>query len=88
MFLFIAGIFVIVNLVGIFTIKSIMDSLFEVLKASIKYFIIEKSDIEKKELTDFESLYNSPYNFYEQYFKDLSKNKIDFDLIMFCDFVG
>ena len=38
MFLFIAGIFVIVNLVGIFTIKSIMDSLFKVLKDSLNFF--------------------------------------------------
>ena len=88
MFLFTAGIFVIVNLVGIFTIKSIMDSLFKVLKASLKFFLLEKSDIEEKELTDFQSLYNSPYNFYAQYFKDLSENKIDFDLIMFWDFIG
>ena len=88
MFLFIAGIFVIVNLVGIFTIKSIMDSLFKVLKDSLNFFLLEESDIEEKELTDFKSLYNSPYNFYAQYFKDLSENKIDLDLIMFWDFIG
>ena len=52
----------IVNLVGIFTIKSIMDSLFKVLKDSLNFFLLEKSDIEEKELTDFKSLYNSPYN--------------------------
>ena len=81
-------IFVIVNLVGIFTIRSIMYSLFEILKKSLKYFLWKKSDLEEYELTDIEARYNSPYNFYEQYFNDIPKNEVDFDLIMFWDFLG
>ena len=85
---FIAGIFVIINLTGIFTLKSVMDSLLTVFKNDIKYFLWEKSDLESKELTDFESRFNSSYNFYKQFFNDISKNKVDFDLIMFWDFIG
>ena len=88
MFIFVAGIFVIINLMGIYTIRDIMDSLFEVFKNSIQYFLWKKSDLESKELTDFESRFNSSYNFYGQYFTDISKNKVNFDLIMFWDFIG
>ena len=85
---FVAGIFVTINLVGIFTLKSVMDSLFEVFKNSFQYFLLKKSDLEEKELTDFESRFNSSYNFYEQFFNDISNNKIDFDIIMFWDIIG
>ena len=88
LFFYVGLIFVITNLVGIFTLRSIMDSLFEIFKNSIQYFIWKKSDLEKYELTDIESRFNSPYNFYEQYFNDISQNDVDFDLIMFWDFFG
>ena len=87
-FLVLGLIFVIINLVGIFTIRSIMNSLFEILKKSLKYFLWKKSNLEEYELTDIENRYNSQYNFYEQYFNDISKNEVDFDLIMFWDFLG
>ena len=48
----------------------------------------EESELEKNGLIDFESYYNSSYNFYEQYYKDLSENEVDFDLMMFWDFLG
>ena len=88
MLFFTGGIFVIINLIGIFTIRTIMNSLYEILIISIQNFLYKKSDLEKYDLTDFESYYNSSYNFYEQYFNDISKNEVDFDLMMFWDFVG
>ena len=87
-FFFVVILFVIINLIGIFTLRGIMNSLYEIFIISIKYFLYKKSDLEKYELTDFVSRYKSPYNFYEQYFNDISKNEIDFDLMMFWDFVG
>ena len=80
--------FVILNLISVFTLRGIMNSLYENIKNSIKYFLYKESEIEKYELTDFESLYNSSYNFYNQYFNDIAQNRIDFDLIMFWDFIG
>ena len=65
-----------------------MNSIYEIFIISVKYFLYKKSDLEKYELTDFVNIYKSPYNFYEQYFNDISKNQIDFDLMMFWDFVG
>ena len=88
MYFFVAGLFVFVNLLGIFTIRGIMNSLYEIFKISIQYFLYKKSELEKYGLTDFESLYNSSYNFYEQYFNDISNNEVDFDLMMFWDFFG
>ena len=88
MYLVFAGIFVIINLMGIYTIRAIMTSLYEVFINSIQYYLWKKSDLEKNELTDFESIYNSSYNFYEQFFEDLSNNEVDFDLMMFWDFFG
>ena len=88
MYLVFAGIFVIINLMGIYTIRAIMTSLYEIFINSIQYYLWKKSDLEKNELTDFESIYNSSYNFYEQFFEDLSNNEVDFDLMMFWDFFG
>ena len=87
-FFFVVILFVIINLIGIFTIRGIMNSLYEIFIISVKYFLYKKSDLEEYDLTDFVSRYKSPYNFYEQYFNDISKNEIDFDLMMFWDFVG
>ena len=55
---------------------------------SIQYFLYKKSDLELHGLTDFENLFNSSYNFYNQYFTDISNNEVDFDLMMFWDFIG
>ena len=55
---------------------------------SVEYFLWKNSDFEKNELIDIENRYNSSYNFYEQYFNDISKNEVDFDLIMFWNFLG
>ena len=55
---------------------------------SVQYFLYKKSDLELYGLTDFENLFNSSYNFYNQYFTDISNNEVDFDLMMFWDFVG
>ena len=87
-FFIFAILFVIINLIGIFTIRGILNSLYEIFIISIKYFLYKKSDLEKNELTDFVSLYKSKYNFYKQYFNDISKNEIDFDLMMFWNFLG
>ena len=88
MYYFIAALFVTINLIGSFTLKEILNSLYEIFKNSIKYFLWEESELEKDRLIDFESYYNSSYNFYEQYYKDLSENEVDFDLMMFWDFLG
>ena len=79
---------IIINLIGIFTIRAVMNSLYEVFTNSVQYYLRKKSDLEKNESTDLESIYNSPYNFYFQFFNDISNNEIDFDLMMFWDFFG
>ena len=86
--LIIGAIHLIINLIGIFTIKSIMDTLFNFFFDSLKYFLYKTSDLEKFNLTDFKSLYLSPYNFYTNYFEHISNNKVEFDLMMFWDFIG
>ena len=83
-----AAIMIIINLIGIFTIRAVMNSLYEVFTKSVQYYLWKKSDLEKNELTTLESIYNSPYNFYSQFFNDISNNEIDFDLMMFWDFFG
>ena len=88
MFIIVGGLFLLINLMAILTTKTILESLYEIFINSVQYFLYKKSDLESHSLTDFESLYNSSYNFYNQYYKDISSNKVDFDLIMFWDFVG
>ena len=88
MFFLIAVIFVIINLMAIFTTKKILESLYEIFVNSVQYFLYKKSDLELYGLIDFENLFNSSYNFYNQYFTDISNNEVDFDLMMFWDFVG
>ena len=83
MFFLIAVIFVIINLMAIFTTKKILESLYEIFVNSVQYFLYKKSDLELYGLTDFENLFNSSYNFYNQYFTDISNNEVDFDLMMF-----
>ena len=80
--------FNILYLVGIFTIKSVMDNLFKNLKVSLKNFLFKKSYLEKFKLTDFKSRFLSSYNFYERYFNNISTNEINFNLIMFWNFTG
>ena len=87
-FIFFGLFFLIINSVGIFTIRSVINSLFEIWKFSIKCFFYKQSDLSKYNLTDFASRFNSSYNFYEQYFNDIYNNNVDFDLIMFWDFIG
>ena len=65
-----------------------MNSLLEVLKNSTKYYLYKKSDLEEQNLTDYTSRFNSKYNFYTHLFTEISNNEVDFDLIMFWDFVG
>ena len=65
-----------------------MYSLYEIFTNSIKCYLWEESELEKNESNDFESLYNSPYNFYKQFFSDISNNEVDFDLMLFWDFLG
>ena len=85
----IIGVFhLIINLVGIFTIKSIMDTLFDVFFDGLKYFIYKKSELQEYNLTDYKSRYLSSYNFYERFFEHISDNEVEFDLMMFWDFVG
>ncbi len=84
----IAAIFLIINLMAIFITKKILESLSEIFVNSIQYFFYKQSDLELYGLTDFENLFNSSYNFYNQYFTDISNNEVDFDLMMFWDFVG
>ena len=88
MFFLITVIFVIINLMAIFTTKKILESLYEIFVNSVQYFLYKKSDLELYGLIDFENLFNSSYNFYNQYFTDISNNEVDFDLMMFWDFVG
>ena len=84
----IGAIQLIINLVGIFTIKSIMDTLFDVFFDGLKYFIYKKSELQEYNLTDYKSRYLSSYNFYERFFEHISDNEVEFDLMMFWDFVG
>ena len=86
--LVIGAIYVIINLTGIFTIKSVMDALFKTFKVSLKNFLYKKSYLDKYKLTDYKNRFLSSYNFYEIYFKSISSNDIDLDLIMFWDFIG
>ena len=58
-----------------------MNSLFEIFKFSVECFY-KQSDLEKYNLTDFTSRFNSSYNFYEQFFNDISNNNVDFNLMM------
>ena len=88
MYYIISTLFITINLIGNFTLKWILNSLYQIFKNSIKYFLWEESELEKNRLIDFESYYNSSYNFYEQYYKDLNENEVDFDLMMFWDFLG
>ena len=89
-YIFIGGLFVTINLVSVFTIRSVMNSLFEIFKFSVKCFFYKQSDLEKYNLTDFTNRFNSSYNFYEQFFNDIynNNNNVDFDLMMFWDFIG
>ena len=82
------GIFVIINLTGIFTVKNVMDTLFKTLKVDLKNYLFKKSNLEKNNLTDFKNIFLSSYNFYENYYQYISSNDIDFNLIMFWDFLG
>ena len=86
--LIIGGFHLIINLVGIFTIKSIMNTLFDVFFDALKYFIYKKSELQEFNLTDYKSRYLSSYNFYERFFEYISDNEVEFDLMMFWDFVG
>ena len=86
--LVIGAIYVIINLTGIFTIKSVMDALFKTFKVSLKNFLYKKSYLDKYKLTDYKNRFLSSYNFYEIFFKSISSNDIDLDLIMFWDFIG
>ncbi len=45
--LVIGAIYVIINLTGIFTIKSVMDALFKTFKVSLKNFLYKKSYLDK-----------------------------------------
>lgn len=63
MFFLIRVIFVIINLMAIFTTKKILESLYEIFVNSVQYFLYKKSDLELYGLTDFENLFNSSYNF-------------------------
>ena len=84
----VAPIFLIINLMAIYTTKNILESLYQIFVNSIQYFLYKKSDLELYELTDFENRFNSSYNFYNQYYIDISNNEVDYDLMMFWDFVG
>ena len=86
--LIIGGIAVIINLYSIFAIKSVLNTLFNTLIVAIKNFLYKKTYIEKNKLIDFKSRFLSSYNFYERYYDHISSNDIDFDLIMFWDFIG
>ena len=82
------GISVIINLISIFILKSVMDTLYSIIVFAIKDFIHKKNYLKKGKSTDFKSLFLSPYNFYERFFDHISNNEIDFDLMMFWDFIG
>ena len=84
----IGGIAVIINLYSIFAIKSVLDTLFTTLIVAIKNFLYKKTYLEKNKLIDFKSRFLSSYNFYERYYDHISSNDIDFDLMMFWDFIG
>ena len=88
MYFFIAPIFITINLIGIYTLRAIMESFYEFWINSIQYFLYKESKLEKDGLTDFENLFNSSYNFYEHYFEYISSNEVNFDLMFFWDFVG
>ena len=87
-YIFIGGLFVTINLVSVFTIRSVMNSLFEIFKFSLKCFLYKQSDLEKYNLTDFTNRFNFSYNNYGQFFNDIYNNNVDFDLMMFWDFIG
>jgi len=87
-YIFICGLFVTINLVSVFTIRSVINSLFEIFKFSLKCFLYKQSDLEKYNLTDFTNRFNFSYNNYGQFFNDIYNNNVDFDLMMFWDFIG
>lgn len=89
-FYFLLPLSVIINLNGIFFIKSIMNVVVDFLLYSIKSFFFDNNDKQYSNDKDenFCYFYNSPYNFYKSFFKYSLNKNLDFNLIMFMDFLG
>ena len=88
MFYFVAPLFCIINLMGVFESISIMNVLFQIFKNSIyNYYqslMKESHEIEKMSLKD----YMNQYEFYEMLHNDVKKETFDFNLMMFMAFLG
>ena len=100
MFYIIAPLLTVINLIGIFQIKTIMDELFGILKnVIVMYFTYEESkNEENKNITDYSYLSNytnvtnnfdnNTYNFYKSLYFQAYDRTINFDLIMIMNFLG
>ena len=88
MFYFVAPLFCIINLMGVFESISIMNVLFQIFKNSLyNYYqslMKESHEIEKMSLKD----YMNQYEFYEMLNNDVKKETFDFNLMMFMAFLG
>ena len=73
--------FIVINLIGIFQIISVMNTLYVVIKRSIICYL----DLEDK---DDSSYYDFYTNFYGFYFKESMDEGIDYDLIETMSFLG
>ena len=89
-FYFLLPLSVIINLNGIFFIKSIMNVVYDFFFYSIKSFFFDNNDKQYSNDKDenFCYFYNSPYNFYKSFYKYSLNKNLDFNLIMFMDFLG
>ena len=82
---------VIINLSGIFIIKSIINVVKNLLIYSIKSFFLDNnSDIQfsKDKDENFCYFYHSEYNFYRLFYEYSLNQNLDFNLIMVMDFLG
>ena len=88
-FYFILPFLIIINLSGIFQSITTMNSISTILKKSIKYYFVKDKFDEKYSKEDkYLKYYETNYNFYQIFFKESLKNSLDFNLIMFSNFIG
>ena len=85
MIIFFSTFFVIINLIGIFQLITLMNTLSEFIKTCIlTYFTLDENnldDVKKAELVQ-------KYNFYEIFLEKSKNNEIDFNLMMFTNIFG
>ena len=88
MYYIISPLFSIINLVGVFESISILKILFQVIKNAIRHYYISLMQ-ETENITKFSvNKFNDQYNFYNLFFEDSKRETFDFNLMMFCAFLG